>query len=247
MENGFTTQRLTLGDGRTAVPVYHYRKLDSTNAEAKRRGVADIAVILADGQTAGRGRLGRQFFSEGGIYLSILLPAEALLYSPMLLTSAAAVAVCEAVREIGFDAEIKWVNDILVDGRKVCGILAEAVSEGDNISGYIVGIGINIGTPDFPKELSEIAGALPLSEKGKRTLTEAVLRGFFAALTKAPADILSYCTAHSAVLGKRVRFFGAKEGVGQAVRLSEDGGLAVMTDGGDTVILTGGEISLRMD
>lgn len=246
MVNGFVTEQAFLSDGKTALPIYHYSILDSTNAEAKRRGTAKSAVILADRQTAGRGRLGRQFFSEGGIYTSIILPAESLSFSPMLLTSAAAFAVCRAVRAAGFDAKIKWVNDILLDGKKICGILAEAMSGENGISGFVVGIGINIGNPDFPSELADIAGTLPLSNAEKEVLLHAIIQGFFDALAMPPREMLAYCAEQSAVIGKKVRFFGAKEGVGRALGLSCEGGLTVLTDEG-TVTLTGGEISLRVE
>lgn len=242
---GFERESILLSDGKTALSLYHYITLDSTNAEAKRRGAAECAVILSDGQTAGRGRLGRDFYSEGGIYLSVILPAKGLLLSPMLLTSAAAVAVCRALEGAGLDGRIKWVNDILLDGRKLCGILAEAVSTGDGITGYVIGIGVNIGSTELPKELSDIATAVFLSEEGKRELAYEIVRRLMETIEMSPEDILAYCTAKSTVLGRRVRFFGAKNGVGLAVGLSPEGGLIVEADGGETVILTGGEISLR--
>ena len=126
-------------------PIYHYKTLPSTNAEAKKMILdgAREGVLLAEHQTAGRGRLGRSFFSENGIFMSVILAPENIPFDTGFLTSAMAVAVCRAITEQGFDAGIKWVNDIYLNGKKICGILAEAVSMGMKTLAYVVGIGIN--------------------------------------------------------------------------------------------------------
>ena len=111
-------------------------------------------VVVADEQTNGRGRLGRTFFSKkGGLYFSILLkPAEDV---RDFLTVIAAVAVCDAVREYANDVGIKWVNDVQILGKKCCGILAEST---ENLKNYvIVGIGVNLGKPDFDESIKDIA------------------------------------------------------------------------------------------
>jgi len=231
------------------IPVYYYEELPSTNLTAKEILTANShhGVVLADRQTAGRGRLGRSFFSEGGIYLSCMIPQRSLPIPSMLLTTAAAAAVCRAIKAEGFDAKIKWVNDILLDGKKICGILAETVSEGDAILGYVVGIGINIGMADFPDEIAETAGSLPGDAEIKEELIESVIRNFYTAISEKPEAIVSYCTENSGVIGSRIRYFGAKEGTGTAVGLAENGGLIVKRDDGTETVLTGGEISVRTE
>ena len=145
-------------------------RVPSTNTQAKKLaadGEAAPSLLLADGQTAGRGRMGRAFFSPPGtgLYMSVLLRPAVQAEELPLVTLAAAAAVCEAVEEAaGVSTRVKWVNDILVDGRKVAGILTEAVGdlESGTMESVVVGIGVNVKTPAdaFPEELRERAGSL---------------------------------------------------------------------------------------
>ena len=227
--------------------IYHYETLPSTNAEAKRmilNGARD-GVLLAKQQTAGRGRLGRSFFSENGIFMSIILSPENISFDPGFLTSAAAVAVCRAVTEKGFSVGIKWVNDLLLDGKKVCGILTEAVSSGRETLAYIVGIGVNVGKNEFPEEIREIATSLALNADEKNDLVFSILAHISAVLGEKKETLLDYLREKSVVLGRPIRFSGAKEGEGIALDLAESGGLIVLTGQREKVTLTGGEISVR--
>jgi BirA family biotin operon repressor/biotin-[acetyl-CoA-carboxylase] ligase len=168
-----------------------YRSVDSTNAEAKRRvadapSPADIpygSVIIADEQTAGRGRRGRAFYSPaaGSVYLSFILKPAAALENSLLVTIMAAVSVCRAIERVAGDAqrpEIKWVNDIFIGGKKICGILTEAVSdvESGSIETLVLGIGVNINVPaaEFPEDVRDAVGSLRI-EPGKRGLFTAAL------------------------------------------------------------------------
>jgi len=149
-----------------------YETIDSTSTEAKRlcTETSDVSrlngtVIIAEQQTAGRGRLGRSFFSprDSGLYLSIIYVPEKDITSPAVLTASAAVGVCRALKNVyGIDARIKWVNDVFFRGKKVCGILAEGVTdfETGGIKCAVVGIGINILPGSFPPELAGAAGAV---------------------------------------------------------------------------------------
>lgn len=151
------------------------KSLDSTNAEALRRavdGAPEGTVIVAEEQTAGRGRRGRSFFSPAGtgIYLSILVRPALAAERAHLLTCSAAVAVAEAIEACaGVDASIKWVNDVYCRGKKVAGILTEGSFdlEGGVLQHAVVGIGVNVRPPHagFPAEIAERAGAvLPASD-----------------------------------------------------------------------------------
>lgn len=230
------------------LPIYYYETLPSTNAEAKKMILegAREGVLLAKHQTAGRGRLGRTFFSENGIFMSVIIAPEKIPFDTGFLTSAAAAATCRAITEKGFDAGIKWVNDIYLNGKKICGILAEAVSIGMETLAYVVGIGINVGGSDFPEDVKEIAAALPLSEKEKQELFFSVLANIEKALSENKETLLSYLKEKSIVLGKDIRFFGVKDGEGVAIDLDENGGLIVQTGGNEKINLTGGEISVRV-
>ncbi|MBQ9748746.1 MAG: biotin--[Clostridia bacterium] len=227
--------------------IYEYEILPSTNTTAKEMILAGTrqGVILAHRQSAGRGRLGRSFFSENGLFMSVILMPETFTLSPALLTSAAAVAVCRTLRARGFDIGIKWVNDLHYEGKKICGILTEAVSNGSEILGYVVGIGLNLGNSDFPEELRDIATSLPIAPSEKRTLLHEIVRTLDETLSDSAPALVSYLTAHSVVLGKPIRFFGAQCGEGLAVGLDHEGGLIVETEDGP-LTLTTGEISVRV-
>jgi BirA family biotin operon repressor/biotin-[acetyl-CoA-carboxylase] ligase len=227
--------------------IYHYETIPSTNAEAKTmvlNGKRE-GVLLAKKQTAGRGRLGRSFFSENGIFMSMIIAPEKISFDPGFLTSAVAVAVCRAITEQGFSVGIKWVNDLLLDGKKICGILTEAVSLGNQTLAYVVGIGINVGQGDFPSALHDIAGSLPLSKYEKNDLFFGILANLESVFSERQENILAYLKEKSVVLGKPIRFFGAKDGEGMAIDLDENGGLIVLTDQNKQIVLTGGEISVR--
>lgn len=154
-----------------------FKSIDSTNLMAKKMALAGAAhgtVVLAEEQTQGRGRLGRSFYSPKGcgLYMSILLRPNRTKDTAILTTTAAAAAVCRALAgTFGIEAEIKWVNDIYVGGRKICGILTEGVTdfETGSIEALVVGIGINVfeGEAGFPHEIREIAGTLKDSIQDK--------------------------------------------------------------------------------
>lgn len=236
--------------GRTEeTALYYYEELPSTNQTAKEILLSEESgrrfIVLADRQSAGRGRLGRRFYSEGGLYFTYAFPHGSFSLPPELLTTAAAAAVCRAIADEGFPAEIKWVNDILLNGKKICGILAEALSKENAVLGYVVGIGINIGISDFPEPLSEIAASLSGDSLLKSRIFRRVRRYFIQALNGSPQKILDYCTKKSCVIGKPIRYFGAREGCGIAQGLDKNGGLIVKKGNGEILHLTGGEISVR--
>ena len=227
--------------------IYHYKSTASTNAEAKKmilNGERE-GIFLAQKQTAGRGRLGRSFFSENGIFMSVIIAPENIPFDPSFLTSAVAAATCRAITEKGFPVGIKWVNDLLLDGKKVCGILTEAVSLGSEPLAYVVGIGINVGENEFPEDIRTIADTLPLNETEKNDLFFSVLSHIDAVLSEEKTSILAYLKEKSVVLNQAIRFYGAKEGIGTAIDLDENGGLIVATDQNQRIVLTGGEISVR--
>ena len=152
--------------------VYHFFKVDSTNTVAMRlgeEGEAHGAVVLAEEQTAGRGRAGRMWVSEksAGIHCTILLrPPIPPAHAPMLTLVAGLAARDAAAEELDALPDIRWPNDLLVNGRKFCGILTEMHAEPDRMHWAVIGIGINVNQTKMPAELSEIATSLRI-ETGK--------------------------------------------------------------------------------
>ena len=157
-----------LRESKLVSDIQVFSELDSTNQylkELAKEGAKAGTVIIANKQSAGRGRLGRSFFSpEGtGIYMSILLRPEMELQKSVRITSMAAVAVARAIERVsGIEAKIKWVNDIFLNGKKVCGILTESGINAitGTLEYAVLGIGINVGTIQFPEELKDIATSI---------------------------------------------------------------------------------------
>jgi len=238
----------------------YFDELDSTNRYLKElaaEGEAEGTVILANRQSAGRGRLGRKFFSPGekGIYMSVLLRPEISLERAVLITSMAAVAVARAIEQVGkTETKIKWVNDIFLNGKKTCGILTEAGVDAEHgtLDYAVLGIGINVGEMEFPEELKDIATSVS-NECGftvsKETLTDAVL----AELEKwyptlFDGSFLEESRKRSVLLGKEIRVVDEThpEGgyIAKAVDINELGNLVIETDG-VCAVLNSGEVSIR--
>ncbi len=138
--------------------------VDSTNnylKELAKNGCNENTVVIAKSQSNGKGTKGRSFVSdEGGVYMSILISPKKSDFDATLVTSMTAVAVCKTIEQISKrNVDIKWVNDLYIDNKKVCGILCESVVIGSSIPFVIVGIGINLVRPKnfFPKEIADIA------------------------------------------------------------------------------------------
>ena len=232
----------------------------STNALLKEKaalGAPEGTVLIALSQTAGRGRFARKFFSpaDSGIYMSILLRPRIPAESATLITTAAAVAVAEAAEKIsGRKTGIKWVNDVLIDGKKICGILTEASLniESGELDYAIPGIGLNIYEPEngFPDEIKNIAGAI-LEERGsgnKSRLAAAVLESFF----KYYKDIsertyLNSYRERCIVLGKQINVLSS-DGTRPATALDIDENcrLRVKYSDGKEEILSSGEVSIKI-
>lgn len=238
----------------------HFPELDSTNRLLKELascGAPEGTLVAADRQHAGRGRLGRSFFSpEGGLYFSLLLRPSALCFDTTLLTTAAAVAVAEAVDELMGDtaSRIKWVNDIYRNGRKICGILAEGVVRGSETA-VVLGIGLNILTPaeGYPEDIALRAGALykTLPEGQslpslREMLTDRILARLIPLYEALPdRTYLNVYREKMMLTGQTVRY--EKDGVlheGTVRSVADDGSL-LLTENHETVRLAAGEVSLK--
>lgn len=245
--------RALLGEKYCSNSITVYKSIDSTNTEAKRSamlGAAHGTVIAADTQTNGRGRHGHSFYSPAGtgLYLSVVLKPEKPLADCTLTTIAAADALADTIEELtDCKPEIKWVNDILVDGRKVCGILTEAISdiESGMAEAIIVGAGVNISTRDFPPEIADTAGSLKSSVTRNKLAAGIISRLLDYTAEADSKRILSDYRRRSAALGEAVTFTrNGKLITALATDINDAGNLIVQTSNG-TEVLKSGEISIR--
>jgi BirA family biotin operon repressor/biotin-[acetyl-CoA-carboxylase] ligase len=217
--------------------IHHYYKIGSTNEaamEAAAAGAPEGSVFLAEEQTAGRGRGGNQWHSarSSGIYCSVVLrpnlpPSEAL-----VLSMAAGLAVQSAIRAIDtrLSPDLKWPNDVLLDGKKFCGILTEMNAEATRVRHVVIGIGINVNQRKFPDDVRETATSLLLvsgSEWSRVELTAALLKS----LDREYREVLEEPAAHDSILR---RFSASSSYVrGRRVRIEENGGFEGVTEGLD--------------
>ncbi len=232
---------------------------DSTNTCVRRLaedGAPEGTVVVAAAQTAGRGRSGKSFLSPAGtgLYMSVLLRPQLAMGDALLITTAAAVAVAHAVERVAaVTAQIKWVNDVYVDGKKVCGILTEGALDLENggLRYAILGIGINLCPPagGFPPELAPIAGALTETggEALRAPLAAAVLDEFFALyphLTEKP--FYDDYVSRSLLTGRQIEVLrGGMHLPATALGIDRDLHLRVRYADGSEENLAAGEVSTR--
>ena len=224
--------------------VQWFPEIGSTNDEAKlqaAQGAPEGMVIIADTQTGGKGRLGKHFHSPpGSLYMSAVLRPQLPLSDMMAVTACTAAAVHEALAKYGITAKIKWVNDLFLNGRKICGILSEGSFNAEllTMDYLVIGIGINLRPdPNLPDELKPIITDL-LTETGQSIPRFALAASILRELEEFMAHIqertfLPVYTEHSMTIGRRVEVQG-KDGVftGIAVGYERDAGLIVAHDDG---------------
>ncbi len=216
-----------------------FDSIDSTNSYAKRTVTSAPALIVANSQTLGRGRLGKSFYSPAGsgIYMTLVIADPA---SPEYVTIAAAVAAARVIGRLsGKNVGIKWVNDIFAYGKKVSGILCEKTEDK-----VIIGIGINLTTAVFPDEISDIAGSLSVSCDRNAVVAELVAE-LMTVIKMPPEDITAEYKSHLFILGQSIRYTkDGEEKTAVAKDINEYGNLIVEQDG-VTDVLSSGEITLK--
>ena len=240
--------------------ICYREETESTNDLAKKlaaEGCPEGTLVTADYQSSGKGRRGRAWSSPKGeaVYMSLVLRPDLPPASASMVTLVGAMAVTAAVgRETGLSCQIKWPNDVVSGGRKVCGILTEMSAELDCIHYIVMGMGINTGQREFPEELREKATSL-LLECGRPVnrcrLAAAVLEEFEGLYARFLEDgdlrgLAAEYNSRLAGLGREVRILdpaGAYTGVSRGI--DEEGGLLVEMDGGDTRRVVSGEVSVR--
>ncbi len=232
------------------------KSVDSTNNEAKRmtaNGFRENALIVANEQTKGRGRLGREFYSpkNTGIYMSFLLSTDVKISDAVQITTATAVAVVRAIESLtDLRPMIKWVNDVYLGNKKVCGILTEAVTDFETglVQSLIIGIGINISTEDFPDDIAGTAASININGLSRNKLVAAVANEliYICSNIENKAYIKTY-RDHSLIIGKSIDYYRNNIKYNAiAVDIDNNGGLIVKLPNGRTEVLNSGEITIRL-
>lgn len=226
-----------------------FESVDSTNTVASNlasNGKQTPFMVLAEKQTAGRGRRGRSFFSEDGLYMTVVLPAEDLPENGVGLTAMVAVATSRAIEKLtGLSVGIKWVNDLYLNGRKICGILCEAVrdKETGTLTNVIIGIGINLNVREFPIELKDVAANLGATVNRNRLAAE-IMNSLHEIVSG--GDYVSEYKERSVLIGKEITYeTNGETTTATVIDIDNEGGLVVDRDG-KTDVLTSGEITVRL-
>jgi len=239
--------------GRT---LHYFQSIDSTNSKAYQlamEGAEEGEVVVAESQSQGKGRLGRQWFSPPflNLYLSVILRPKIPPHQASMMTLMAAVATAEAIQHsAGLDPKIKWPNDLLLRERKVAGLLNEIHSEADRIHFIILGIGVNINmeTKMFPREIRQKATSLRI-EKGEmisrkdfiQILLQRLERWYSTLLEEGPSAILEAWRKWAEIKGRWIKVISFGEALlGRAIDIDSDGALVIETkEGGEKRILAG--------
>ena len=240
--------------------IYYYETLDSTNTricQMAMQGAEQGTVVVANQQTAGKGRRGREWESPAGenIYMSILLRPEIEANQASMLTLVMAYSVAKVLRKAGFlDAKIKWPNDIVLSGKKVCGILTEMFTKDTDIDYVVIGVGVNVNTKGFPEEIKDTATSLYLRSGvfvDKDTLLEDILECFWNEYDRfLTTGHLSYMRDEYNYMlvncNQEVRVLEpGKEYQARAIGINDAGELMVQTPEGDVRNVFAGEVSVR--
>ena len=238
--------------------LHHFFKTDSTNAVALRLAAEDEphgTLVIAEEQTAGRGRLGRAWHSEktSGIYLSIILRPELAPQQAPLLTLTAGLAARDAVVQVtGLAVDLRWPNDLLAGGKKFCGILTEMQAEAQRIHYVVVGIGVNVNHTKLPAELEPIATSLRLATGRAVSRLELLAhlltsfdRYYNRLLGEGSAPLIArFQEVSSYAQGKRVRVVAPRETIsGVTEGLDATGTLLVRRDDGQLVPVLAGDVT----
>lgn len=240
--------------------IFYLDEIDSTNLEAKRHQdemESNGMVFLAELQNQGRGRLGRSWSSpkETGIWMSILLKPKFPAETASQVTIIAALATVDAIREVtNLNCQIKWPNDLVLNGKKVCGILTEMGVCEKQIQYLVAGIGINVNTDAFPEEIKSVASSLRI-EGGQVYEREKIVAQllnrfevYFEEFCKIGnlKNIVNYYNSVLINKGKKVKIVeNMKTDIGEALGIDETGRLLVRMEDGHEHSIVSGEVSVR--
>ena len=240
--------------------ILYFDSIDSTNTKAQElaeKGYPSGTLVVADKQIAGKGRRGRNWESPSGcgIFMTLMLKPDINPNNASMLTLVSALAVAKALADItGKDAKIKWPNDIVIDGRKVCGILTEMSAQFDYINNIVIGIGINVNNSSFPEEISATASSLRLLSGGKKyrraEIIEKIMEYFekYYSIFLETEDLSALVNEYDAMLvnmKRQVKVLDPKEPFeGKAMGITKTGELIVDT-WESRKLVSSGEVSVR--
>lgn len=230
--------------------------LSSTNDFAKElinsNNFADGTTIIANSQTCGKGRFARTFFSPAntGIYFSTILKISLPIHDVSLITIISAIAVCKSIKKLtNLNTQIKWINDIYLNNKKICGILVENICDFNNMKSkaIVAGIGINISTENFPKNIQDKAGSIMCNELSRNKLIAEILNNLFN-LSKDIYNkkLIEEYKVLSLVLNKKISYIkGDKTYTATAIDINDDGNLVIKDNNNNITILENEEVSIN--
>ncbi|MCI8342269.1 MAG: biotin--[acetyl-CoA-carboxylase] ligase [Firmicutes bacterium] len=238
--------------------VRYFETVDSTNNKAKALGMEGAphgTAVIAEVQTAGKGRRGRAWTSPvgGGVWMSVILRPEILPQYVSSITLAAGISVCDAVNKMAnVNAKIKWPNDIVINGRKICGILTEMSGEISRVDFVVVGMGVNVNTESFEGELGNVATSLMIETGHKFSrsdmavkMLEELEKNYAIFVENGFLGLKNEYEKRCATLNKKVDVSGSKNFTGIAVGVTDEGALLVENDEGRVLEVMAGDVSIR--
>lgn len=240
--------------------IISYDTVDSTNQQAKKialEGAKEGTIIISEEQTAGKGRRGKYWVSppNTGIWMSVVLRPDIMPENASMLTLVAGLSVCKAIREItGLEALIKWPNDIVINGKKICGLLTEMNSEIDYVNFVVVGIGINVNTEGFPPELEKMATSLMIEGNKnyeRKKIVNKILEIFEIYYKKYldTEDLTNMIEEYNTCcinIGREVQVISKHKNLqGKVKKITEKGELIITDSQGQDIEVTSGEVSVR--
>ena len=235
--------------------IVYFEETDSTNRQARMlaaEGAAHGTLVIADTQSAGRGRRGRGWISPAGegIFMSLIVRPQVHPSQVAKMSLTLALAVGKAIERVtGLDARIKWPNDIVMGGRKICGLLLEMDATAEMVRSIVAGVGINVHQTVFDEEIAHTASSLDLMT-GRRVSRSEIVRAFLEefewALALDDAQMMDAYRARSATIGQRVQVI-ALDGTytGTAKGITESGSLLVEDEAGDVREVLAADVSVR--
>lgn len=238
--------------------VLYFDTVDSTNNKLRLvalEGAEEGAVVIADEQLGGKGRRGHVWSSPKGtgLWMSVLLKPDITPQEAPRITLVAGLSVCQGINALlGINSGIKWPNDIIIDGKKVCGILTEMNAQIDNVEFVVVGIGVNVNTEVFPEELKDVAVSLSQMTGGKVKRSEvaaAIIERFEENYNKYTKEgflaVKAEYEKSCITLKREVKVIAKDSFNGRAIAINNDGELIVEKENGEQVTVFSGEVSVR--